>query len=74
MRFGGILLLALAICASAACSGRTTEPSGPRGLTEADVGIPRERAAKILKVLESASDHNDRLQRMDQQLFAEDIK
>jgi hypothetical protein len=74
MRFGGILLLAVAFGALAACSGRTPEPSGPRGLTEADVGIPRERAAKVLKVLESASDHNDRLQRMDQQLFAEDTK
>jgi len=48
------------------------EASGPRGLTEADVGVHKGRAAKVLKVLESANDHNDRLQRMDERLFADD--
>jgi len=67
-------LVAVALCASAGCSGSTIEPSGPRGLTEADVGIPKQRAAKALKVLESANDHNDRLQHMEEQLFAEDAK
>ena len=67
-------MVTAAFCLLAACSERTTEASGRRGLTKADVGIPKERAAKVLKVLESANDHNDRLQRMEQQLFADDAK
>jgi hypothetical protein len=52
--------------------GGEVEPSGPRGLTQEDVGIPREHAEKVLKVLESANEHNDRLERMEKELFAED--
>jgi len=65
-------LVAVALCATEGCLGGESEPSGPRGLTQEDVGIPREQAEKVLKVLESANEHNDRLKRMDQQLFAED--
>jgi hypothetical protein len=73
MRMVGIVLLVVSY-ASAGCTEGTTEPSVPRGLTAADVGIPKERAAKALKVLESANDHNDRLQRTERQLFAEHAK
>ena len=33
--------------------------------------IPKEHAKKLLKVLQSADEHNQRLERMDQQLFGE---
>jgi len=74
MRVGGILLMACALCALGGCLGGEVEPSGPRGLTQEDVGIPREHAEKVLKVLESANEHNDRLERMEKELFAEDTK
>jgi|GEM_PF-2229380 len=71
MRGWGILLVAGALCASVGCSKKEAERSGPLGATSEDVGIPREHAAEVLKVLESANAHNDRLQRMEQRLFDE---
>ena len=65
-------MVAIALCAVMGCLGGEVEPSAPRGLTQEDVGIPREHAEKVLKVLESANEHNDRLERMEKELFAED--
>jgi hypothetical protein len=72
MRMVGVLLVAVMWCVSLGCLGGEAEPSAPRGLTQEDVGIPREHAEKVLKVLESANEHNDRLERMEKELFAED--
>ena len=71
MRVGGNLFAAATVCALLGCSNAPGEPSGPLGLRPQDVRIPRERAEKVLKVLESANDHNARLERMEQQLFDE---
>ena len=75
MRAAGILLVALALFAAVMSLDSEPEPSGPLGLTEHEPsGIPREKAAKVLKVIESANEHNDRLQELDDRMFGENAK
>jgi hypothetical protein len=72
MRIVGILLVGVALMAGALSFDSEPEPSGPLGLTQPDrSNIPRDKAAKVLKVLESANEHNDRLQELDEQMFGD---
>ncbi|MGB8224967.1 MAG: hypothetical protein WCF10_20430 [Polyangiales bacterium] len=66
MRVGGILFASFVLLG---CSITQAEPSAPLGLHPEDVATPKARAEKVLKVLESANDHNARLERTEQQLF-----
>lgn len=62
------------LCGVALWVTREAERTAAFGLSGEPGRIARgapERAERVLKVLESANDHNDRLHRMDQQLFGE---
>ncbi len=77
MRIGGLVLLGALLCGAAFWATREAEPPTNFGLSGEPGRIVRvapERAEKVMKVLESANAHNDRLNRMDQQLFGEDAR
>ena len=74
MRIGGLLLLGALLCCAVFWATREVEPPANYGLSGEPgrlVRVAPERAEKVLKVLESANDHNARLNQMDQQLFGE---
>lgn len=74
MRVGGLLVLGVLLCGLALWVTREAEETTAFGLSGQPGRIARgapERAEKVLKVLESANAHNERLHRMDQQLFGE---
>lgn len=74
MRVGGLLLLGALLCGLALWVTREAEETTAFGLSGEPGRIARgapERAEKVLKVLESANAHNDRLDQMDEQLFGE---
>ncbi len=74
MRIGALLLLGALLCGSVSWATRNEEPVGNYGLSGEPGRLVRYapgHAEKVLKVLESANEHNDRLQQMDQQLFGE---
>ncbi len=75
MRILGILLVGVALIGAALSFESEPEPSGPLGLGPSDrSSIPKEKAAKVLKVLESANEHNDRLHQLDEQMFGENAR
>ena len=74
MRVGGLLVIGALLCGLALWVTREAEETTAFGLSGQPGRIARgapERAEKVLMVLESANAHNDRLDRMDQQLFGE---
>mgnify|MGYP001547909071 FL=1 len=75
MRIAGIVLVGVALIGAALSLDSDPEPSGPLGLTQpVRSNIPKEKAAKVLKVLESANDHNERLRELDDQMFGDDAQ
>ena len=75
MRIVGILLVGVALIIAALSLDGEPEPSGPLGLGPPDRGsIPKDKAAKVLKVLESANEHNDRLHELDEQMFGDNAR
>lgn len=68
MRVGVIFFADVVLCASLGCSTGQAETPGPLELNPEDVGIPRGRAEKVLG---SAHDRNERLERMEQRLVDE---
>jgi len=74
MRVGGLLLVGALLCGLALWVTREAEETTAFGLSGEPGRIARgapERAEKVLKVLESANAHNERLDQMDEQLFGE---
>jgi hypothetical protein len=74
MRVGGLFLVGALLCGLALWVTREAEETTAFGLSGEPGRIARgapERAEKVLKVLESANAHNDRLDQMDEQLFGE---
>ncbi len=74
MRIGGLLVLGVLLCGLAVWVTGKAEETTAFGLSGEPGRISRDapqRAEKVLKVLESANDHNNRLDQMDQQLFGE---
>jgi hypothetical protein len=74
MRVGGLLLVGALLCGLAWWVTREAEETTAFGLSGEPGRIARgapERAEKVLKVLETANAHNDRLDQMNQQLFGE---
>ncbi|MGB7475432.1 MAG: hypothetical protein WBM26_04410 [Polyangiales bacterium] len=72
MRVGGLVLVGSLLCGLALWVTHEAEETTAFGLSGEPGRIARgapERAQKVLKVLESANAHNDRLDQMDEQLF-----
>ncbi|MGB5267024.1 MAG: hypothetical protein WBN30_10570 [Polyangiales bacterium] len=72
MRVGGLVLVGALLCGLALWVTREAEQTTAFGLSGEPGRIARgapERAEKVLKVLESANAHNDRLDQMDERLF-----